>query len=56
METHDARELARLRAADPVRARVTELVRRGRTVPLTEAESAEIEAWRAAELARKEHL
>lgn len=56
MESSDARELARLRAADPLRWRITQLVRRGRTLPLTEAELAEIDAWRAAELARKNPL
>lgn len=53
MGAHDKAEIARLRAADPERARITDLVRRSRTAPLTPEESAEVDAWRVAEIERK---
>lgn len=52
MGLSDLRELERLRAADPARARITALVRRV-DPPLSQAELAEVEAWREGELARK---
>lgn len=50
----DKRELARLRAADPARARVTELLRLARE--LTAEELDEVESWRTTQLARKAEL
>ena len=60
MGSRDAIARAEARAADPERARITELVRRAEprdpavvAVPLTEAEAAEVRAWREQQLARK---
>lgn len=60
MGDHDRHAVAAAREADPERARITALLRRAAPrdpdvapVPLTEAEAAEVRAWREQQTARK---
>jgi hypothetical protein len=53
MGARDVRELARLRAADPDRARATELRNLERAGKLDAEGVAELEAWRERELGAK---